>query len=188
MCCWPFAQVELEDPPPPKPKEEEVEKREYVLVSDQLSLHPMVSQRFSFTALSLPSILTFIQLSIIDSRQQILSPSTYNNITTPIDHELLLQIRPSLQRRGEHTSPERGAKGTQPLACNCSCTSLRRSPSYFTVPRHSLMHPLTRSFRLFQVNTCTKLNLSRNLSFITQQHRFQNPSSITTGMEAPKPR
>ena len=39
MCCWPFAEVELEN----APKKEE-EQKEYVLVSDQLTLHPGVSQ------------------------------------------------------------------------------------------------------------------------------------------------
>lgn len=33
MCCWPFVDVELEDPP--KVKKEE-EKKEYLLVSDKL--------------------------------------------------------------------------------------------------------------------------------------------------------
>lgn len=41
MCCWPFLDVTLEDGP--KSKKEE-EKAEYVLVSDQLTLHPGVSE------------------------------------------------------------------------------------------------------------------------------------------------
>ena len=41
MCCWPYAQVELEDAPP-KNREE---KKEYRLVSDQLQLHPVVSRK-----------------------------------------------------------------------------------------------------------------------------------------------
>lgn len=43
MCCWPFVDVQLEE----APKEE---KKEYVLVSDQLVLHPGVSQSFFFLA------------------------------------------------------------------------------------------------------------------------------------------
>jgi hypothetical protein len=52
MCCWPFIDITLEDAPPPKPKPEE-EKAEYVLVSDQLTLRPGVSQtsRLSFHSL-----------------------------------------------------------------------------------------------------------------------------------------
>lgn len=48
MCCFPVSDVFLEDPPPEK--EEKVEKKEekvkknYVLVSDQLNLQPIVSQ------------------------------------------------------------------------------------------------------------------------------------------------
>lgn len=43
-CCWPFVDVELEDAPKPKPKpKKEEEKKEYLLVSDQLTLHPGVS-------------------------------------------------------------------------------------------------------------------------------------------------
>lgn len=45
MCCWPYADVELEDAPPPKKKEE---KKEYQLVSDQLQLHPLVSLTIGF--------------------------------------------------------------------------------------------------------------------------------------------
>ena len=66
MCCWPFAQIELEEPPsPPKPEEE---KREYVLVSDELRLHPGVSRLFfsrvplPFTLLCPPYISTYTQL------------------------------------------------------------------------------------------------------------------------------
>ena len=47
MCCWPYADVELEDAPPPKKKEEK-EQKEYRLVSDQLQLHPVVGQDFGF--------------------------------------------------------------------------------------------------------------------------------------------
>lgn len=39
MCCWPFADLQLED----APKKEEEEQKEYVLVSDELTLHPGVS-------------------------------------------------------------------------------------------------------------------------------------------------
>lgn len=52
MCCFRVAEVFLEDPPPEKKKEEkekeEKVKKNYVLVSDQLNLQPIVSQyRFS---------------------------------------------------------------------------------------------------------------------------------------------
>lgn len=40
MCFWPVAQVELEDPPKKKKKEE---KPEYIVVSDQLNMQPIVS-------------------------------------------------------------------------------------------------------------------------------------------------
>ena len=52
MCCFSVADVFLEDPPPEKKKEEkkEEEKKEeeevkinYVMVSDQLNLQPIVS-------------------------------------------------------------------------------------------------------------------------------------------------
>lgn len=48
MCCWPYADVELEDAPPPKKKGEKEEPKEYRLVSDQLQLHPMVGQNIGF--------------------------------------------------------------------------------------------------------------------------------------------
>ena len=51
MCCFSVADVFLEDPPPEK-KEEKKEKdvkKNYVLVSDQLNLQPIVSYcHFSF--------------------------------------------------------------------------------------------------------------------------------------------
>ena len=46
MCCFPIADVFLEDPPPEKKKEEKKEeevKINYVMVSDQLHLQPIVS-------------------------------------------------------------------------------------------------------------------------------------------------
>ena len=47
MCCFPIADVFLEDPPPEKKKEEEKKeeevKKNYVMVSDQLHLQPIVS-------------------------------------------------------------------------------------------------------------------------------------------------
>lgn len=43
MCFWPIVEVELEDPPKKKKKEE---KSDYVLVSDQLNLQPIVSTMF----------------------------------------------------------------------------------------------------------------------------------------------
>lgn len=46
MCCFPVADVFLEDPPPEKKKEEKKEeelKIKYVMVSDQLNLQPIVS-------------------------------------------------------------------------------------------------------------------------------------------------
>ena len=50
MCCWPFVDVWLDEPPPKKP-EPPAEKKEYVLVDDKLVLHPMVSQNnFPFTS------------------------------------------------------------------------------------------------------------------------------------------
>lgn len=61
MCCWPFVQVELEEAPKP-----EEEKKEYVLVSDQLRLHPGVSRLFSFTS-SFPPALTATSYSHITS-------------------------------------------------------------------------------------------------------------------------
>ena len=49
-CCWPFVDVELEDAPKPKPKPTPAEEeKEYVLVSDKLTLHPGVSLLISFT-------------------------------------------------------------------------------------------------------------------------------------------
>ena len=59
MCCFSVADVFLEDPPPEKKedKKEEKVKKNFVLVSDQLNLQPIVSEhRFSapqFLALSL---------------------------------------------------------------------------------------------------------------------------------------
>lgn len=47
MCCWRYMDVELEDAPKPKKVEE---KKEYVLVSDKLNLHPGVSQLISFAS------------------------------------------------------------------------------------------------------------------------------------------
>lgn len=46
MCCWPFVDVQLAD----APKNEE-EQKEYVLVSDQLMLHPGVGHAFCFSSL-----------------------------------------------------------------------------------------------------------------------------------------
>ena len=44
MCFWPIAEVELEEAPPKKEeKKEEEEKPNYILVSDQLNLQPIVS-------------------------------------------------------------------------------------------------------------------------------------------------
>ncbi len=43
MCCWPFVDVVLEDPPP---KEEA--KKEYMLVSDKLNLVGVSQQPFFF--------------------------------------------------------------------------------------------------------------------------------------------
>ena len=46
MCCFPIADVFLEDPPPEKKKEEKKEedvKINYVMVSDQLHVQPIVS-------------------------------------------------------------------------------------------------------------------------------------------------
>ena len=45
MCCFPISDVFLEDPPPEKKKEEKKEevKKNYVMVSDQLHLQPIVS-------------------------------------------------------------------------------------------------------------------------------------------------
>lgn len=46
MCCFPVADVFLEDSPPEKKKEEKKEeelKIKYVMVSDQLNLQPIVS-------------------------------------------------------------------------------------------------------------------------------------------------
>ena len=51
MCCFSVADVFLEDPPPEKKEEkkEEKVKKNYVLVSDQLNLQPIVSySHFSF--------------------------------------------------------------------------------------------------------------------------------------------
>ena len=49
MCCFSVADVFLEEPPPEKKKEEKVNKN-FVLVSDQLNLQPIVSySHFSFT-------------------------------------------------------------------------------------------------------------------------------------------
>ena len=50
MCCFPIADVFLEDPPPEKKKEEKKEENKeeevkinYVMVSDQLHVQPIVS-------------------------------------------------------------------------------------------------------------------------------------------------
>lgn len=51
MCCFSVADVFLEDPPPEKKKGEKKEekvKKNYVLVSDQLNLQPIVSQNRYF--------------------------------------------------------------------------------------------------------------------------------------------
>ena len=63
MCCFSVSDVFLEDPPPAKKKEEkdkeekkeEKVKKNYVLVSDQLNLQPIVSRHptpFSSLAIS----------------------------------------------------------------------------------------------------------------------------------------
>ena len=46
MCCFSTSDVFLEDPPPPKKEEkkEDKVKKNYVLVSDQLNLQPIVSE------------------------------------------------------------------------------------------------------------------------------------------------
>lgn len=47
MCCFSVADVFLEDPPPEKKeekKEKEKVKKNYLLVSDQLTLEPIVSR------------------------------------------------------------------------------------------------------------------------------------------------
>ena len=50
MCCFSVADVFLEDPPPEKKKKEEEEKvkKNYILVSDQLNLQPIVSVNAAF--------------------------------------------------------------------------------------------------------------------------------------------
>ena len=52
MCCFSVADVFLEDPPPEKKKEEKKEeekvKKNYILVSDQLNLQPIVSVNAAF--------------------------------------------------------------------------------------------------------------------------------------------
>ena len=61
MCCFGVADVFLEDPPPEKKKEEKKEvkkeesvKKNYVLVSDELNLQPIVSQHRFLHLDSLP--------------------------------------------------------------------------------------------------------------------------------------
>ena len=56
MCCFSVADVFLEDPPPEKKEEKKEEKvnKNYVLVSDQLNLQPIVSySHFPFLYLTL---------------------------------------------------------------------------------------------------------------------------------------
>lgn len=54
MCCFSVSDVFLDDPPPEKEKEKKEEKKEekvkknYVLVSDQLNLQPIVSEHHFF--------------------------------------------------------------------------------------------------------------------------------------------
>ena len=60
MCCFSVADMFLEDPPPEKKEEEKKEekvKKNYVLVSDQLNLQPIVSSTppYSCTFTSFPS-------------------------------------------------------------------------------------------------------------------------------------
>ena len=58
MCCFPVADVFLEDPPPEKKEEKKDEKvkKNYVLVSDKLNIQPIVSQHYLF-APAFPSTL-----------------------------------------------------------------------------------------------------------------------------------
>lgn len=81
MCCFPVSDVFLEDPPPEKEeKEEKKEKKEekvkknYVLVSDQLNLQPIVSQQPVSAPHFLPLSLPFTKSHIIT--HHILSPPT----------------------------------------------------------------------------------------------------------------
>ena len=63
MCCFSVADVFLEDPPPEKKKEEKV-KKDYVLVSDQLNLQPIVS-RHRFSAIPFPTTFTSLPLPFL---------------------------------------------------------------------------------------------------------------------------
>ncbi len=110
MCCWPFINIDLEDPPPAKPKPEE-EKAEYVLVSDQLTLHPGVSQTSLLSCHSLfdptlsfhPNFYTHhvpLRTSIVPLRTSIvpsaiLSSLDHYTILHP-SHQLLLSLLSSV--------------------------------------------------------------------------------------------
>ena len=69
MCCFSVADVFLEDPPPEKKEEKKEEKvnKNYVLVSDQLNLQPIVSySHFPFLYLLILTLLyTFTSLHSI---------------------------------------------------------------------------------------------------------------------------
>ena len=73
MCCFPIGDVFLEDPPPEKKKEEKKDekkdekvKKNYVLVSDQLNLQPIVSRHCFFAPNFLALSLLFITSHIVN--------------------------------------------------------------------------------------------------------------------------
>ena len=61
MCCWPYAQVELEEAP--KKKKEEKKAKEYVLVSSDFNVQPIVSDTFYLPILAFSPIHFFIHNS-----------------------------------------------------------------------------------------------------------------------------
>ena len=83
MCCFRVADVFLEDPPPEKKKEEEKEKekvkKNFVLVSDQLNLQPIVSSHPFLHLISLLHSPLFTTTHLIN--HNILSSST--NLVNP---------------------------------------------------------------------------------------------------------
>ena len=91
MCCFRTADIFLEDPPPQKKKKEEKKeeevKKNYVLVSDQLNLQPIVS-RHRFPALQFSSALISLTTLHILNDNQLSSLTRLKLSLLPSSHKL----------------------------------------------------------------------------------------------------
>ena len=129
MCCWPITKVILEDPPPKKPKEEE--KPNYVLVSDQLNLQPVVSQH-----LFLPSSNPSTPPYILDPSRHLLCAISKQIVTIYLSKN---QTQDGLQHEFQFEPPMALSLwwGETTTTSSCTSTSSRSSAAY---TNHTFRH------------------------------------------------